>query len=159
MDNYVKIRVVENDMAENLWATKLSGNLAKINNIPFLSKSVNFKDIVRYCPDHKTMLEVVERSGFKTTGIAYAGEQKEYQALRKALEPKGIEVEGMVPGICTAAYPETMSQETLKDIVESAGAMLTDKHTMKLGIQHAGNTQGCSCCGKKVKDGKPNENI
>jgi len=154
-DNMIKINVVEEDQREHLWAEKLEGNRAKVMNIPFMSRTVAFHDVVEYCPEHGTVMAVVGPSGLATAAAAYQGEKEEYKKLREALLPRGIMLEGMVAGLCSAAYPKSMSKKELEELIEENGAMLISDEEVKMGIRHQGNTKGCSCCGKNLgkKDG------
>ena len=146
----IKINVVEEDQTEHLWAMDLENNRAKVLNIPFLSRTVAYHDIVEYCPEHGTVMAVVEPSGLATAAAAYQGEKEEFKKLREALLPKGVMLEGMIVGLCSVAYPKSMSKTELEDLFEENGAMLISDEEVKMGIRHQGNTKGCSCCGKNL---------
>lgn len=148
----IKVNVIEGGQKEHLWAKLREDGLAVIQNVPFLSTTVSYKDVVRFCPDHGTVIEVVE-STFKNASIAYQGEKEEYLALRESLSKSGVEIEGMVAGLCSAAFPKHLTLEEVADIAQRAGGMLISKDEMKFGVMNSGNTRGCACCGKNLGKG------
>ena len=59
---------------ESMWAEPLGNNIYRLENVPFFSYSLNFKDEVEAKPDEDGILEiekVVKRSGNSTLRIIF----------------------------------------------------------------------------------------
>lgn len=82
--------------SESLWATKLSNDNFQIDNVPFFSEEIAYKDIVRVSDiDEKLFFNRVQvRSGYSSFRVFFSGAKyAKSKLLRADLIRKGCQVE------------------------------------------------------------------
>src|ERR1035437_1595267 len=103
---------------ESFWAMQLSEDTAQVDNI-LLSAYIGLKDIVKFNPENKEVISVIEKKT-DTVAIKYpegGNIKKTYKKLYDYFEGKGIQVEGMFPGVCLLSVPVGVPENAITQIV------------------------------------------
>ena len=103
---------------EGMWATPLSGNRYKIDNIPFHAFGVSDQDVVIAGPEDEPGLwfrEVAEPSEFSTVRIAVA-DRADKQPARDFFKGIGCDSEGLETSMFALSIPQAALQRAMNEI-------------------------------------------
>lgn len=121
MDNMIRVRLG----METVWCRLTDRvGVAIVDNVPF-SANVGLGDHIRY-KDKDGVLEFVRivKKVSNTAGVRYASTlrtaEKNFEALTKYLESKGLHCEGMYPGMLAISVPLGFSVDKVREIVSKA---------------------------------------
>lgn len=108
---------------ESFWATKLTENTAKVDNI-LMKSEVSLNDIVKFNPkDNKVISILIKKSN--TVGITYeiSGDiQETYKSVYNHFEDNGIPVEGMLKGVVLLAVPVGLPDSAVEKLIKKCPA-------------------------------------
>lgn len=104
---------------ESFWATKLTENTAKVDNI-LMRSEISLNDIVTFNPKNNEVISVLIKKS-NTIGITYDidGDIKEiYKIIYNHFEDNGIPVEGMLKGVALIAVPVGLPDSAVEKLIK-----------------------------------------
>ena len=124
----VKVQFYDSDVGyENLWATPITGDQYRLENVPFFIYGVSLNDIVQALPNPEGRLQfikVVERSGSRTIRVRpdqFTIDQKNGNELVRRLEALGCRIEVKMPRLIAVDVPKEVQVENVTGFLASDG--------------------------------------
>ncbi len=118
-EKFVKVKFVDGDNIETLWAVELGNNLFRLDNSPFFAYDVSWQDIVEATEEAENFYEfvrVVEKSGNRTVRIIFenfSGKDEQGKQILSNITNLGCSYEGANPKFISITIPSTANFESV----------------------------------------------
>ena len=122
-EKYVKVKFVDGENIETLWAIALGNNLFRLDNSPFYAYDVSWQDIVEATEEAEDFYEfarVAERSGNRTVRIIFqnfTGKDEQGKQILSDLENLGCSYEGANSKFISINIPSTTNLESVVNYI------------------------------------------
>lgn len=118
-EHFVKVKFVDGDDIETLWAVALGNNLFRLDNSPFYAYRVSWQDILEATEEAEDFYEfvrVVEKSGNRTVRIIFqnfSGNDERGKQILSDIKNLGCSYEGANSKLISINIPSTVSFESV----------------------------------------------
>ncbi len=118
-ENFAKIKFVEGDDVETLWAVALDNNLFRLDNSPFYAYDVSWQDILEATEIAEGFYEfvrVVEKSGNRTVRIIFqnfSGNDGQGKQILSDIKNLGCSYEGANSKLISITIPSTVDFDSV----------------------------------------------
>ena len=118
-EHFVKVKLVDDDDIETLWAVALGNNLFRLDNSPFYTYGISWQDIVEATEEAEDFYEfvrIVEKSGNRTVRIIFqnfTGNDEQGKRILKDLENLGCSFEGINSKLISINIPSTVDFDSV----------------------------------------------
>ena len=118
-ENFAKIKFVEGDDVETLWAVALGNNLFRLDNSPFYVYRISWKDIIEASETAEgfyDFVRVVEKSGNRTLRIIFlefTGNDTRGKQILNDIKNLGCSYEGVNAKLTSINIPPAVEFETV----------------------------------------------
>jgi hypothetical protein len=118
-EHFVKIKFVDGDDIETLWAVALGNNLFRLDNSPFYAYDVSWQDIIEATEEAEDFYEfvhVVEKSGNRTLRIIFqnfSGNDEQGKQILSDITNLGCSYEGANSKLISITIPSTVNFESV----------------------------------------------
>lgn len=125
--NMVKVLMQDGSDVETLWAVPVGEGLYRLDNTPFFTYRVSWKDVVRAEPDADGVLSfinVAEKSGNRTVRVITNGcdtTSKEAKPFLDGIIELGCSYEGFRPRLISINVPPEVDLQTVADYLVASG--------------------------------------
>jgi hypothetical protein len=122
-ENFAKIKFVEGDDVETLWAVELGNNLFRLDNSPFYAYRVSWEDIIEASEVEEgfyDFVRIVEKSGNRTLRIIFlkfTGNDTRGKEILNEIKNLGCSYEGMNAKLISINIPPAVEFETAVNYV------------------------------------------
>lgn len=118
-ENFAKVKFVDGDDIETLWAVALGNNLFRLDNSPFYAYDVSWQDIIeatKEAEDFYEFVRVVEKSGNRTVRIIFqnfSGNDEKGKQILSDIKNLGCSYEGANSKLISITIPSTVNFESV----------------------------------------------
>ena len=118
-EKYVKVKFVDGEDVETLWAIALDNNLFRLDNSPFYAYDISWQDIVEATEEAEDFYEfvrVAEKSGNRTVRIIFqnfTGKDEQGKGILSDIENLGCSYEGANSKLISITIPSTVDFESV----------------------------------------------
>ena len=120
-EKFVKVKFVDGDNIETLWAVELGNNLFRLDNSPFFAYDVSWQDIIEAigeAEDFYEFVRVAEKSGNRTVRIIFenfSGKDEQGKQILSDITNLGCSYEGANSKFISVTIPSTVNFESVID--------------------------------------------
>lgn len=118
-ENFVKVKFVDGDDIETLWAVALGNNLFRLDNSPFYAYRVSWQDIIEateIAEGFYEFVQVVEKSGNRTVRIIFqqlTSNEEQGKQILSDITNLGCSYEGANSKLISITIPSTVDFESV----------------------------------------------
>ncbi len=118
-EKFVKVKFVDGEDVETLWAIALGNNLFRLDNSLFYAYDVSWQDVVEATEEAEDFYEfvrVVEKSGNRTLRIIFqnfSGKDEQGKQILSDIENLGCSYEGANSKLISITIPSTVNFESV----------------------------------------------
>ena len=122
-ENFVKVKFVEGDDVETLWAVAVGNNLFRLDNSPFYAYQVSWQDIIEATElgdGFYNFVRVTEKSGNRTVRVIFlkfTGNDAKGKRILNDIKNLGCSYEGMNAKLISINIPSDIDFESVLNYI------------------------------------------
>ncbi len=122
-EKFVKVKFVDGENIETLWAVALGNNLFRLDNRPFYAYDVSWQDVIEATEEAEDFYEfvrVVEKSGNRTLRIIFqnfSGKDEQGKQILNDIKNLGCSYEGANSKFISITIPSTVDFDAVVNYI------------------------------------------